>query len=169
MKKLIIFLSFFITSQASALGIKEAYKAIPHAQTPFHVLQSNMSDTEARYVSRLLSLSELAMVERVEAMKNGPENAHYERDIADILKQLSSLETPQKLRAVYDHIYQAIQQQRSYFTLHNSRDKKQQKQLIQGSHHHLITAYNMLMKLYPNESKHNQRAFFDYLCALDFI
>lgn len=169
MKKLVIVLGLFITTQASALGVKEAYEAIPHNQTPYHVLQSTIPDAESRYMARLLSLSELAMVERVEAMKNGPEKAHYDSDIANILNQLDRLKTPQKLRAVYDHIYQAIQQQRRYFTLIHAQDKQEKKRLVQSSHQHLITAYNLLMKLYPNESRHNQAAFYDYLCALDFI
>ncbi len=64
-----VFLLFLPTGQA--IEISEAYRLIPHTQIPFHNLQSNMPDVEAKYVSKLLTLSELAMVERVEAMTDG--------------------------------------------------------------------------------------------------
>lgn len=33
----------------------------------------------------------------------------------------------------------------------------------------LLGAYGNLMRMYPNEDGTNRQAFFDYLCALDFI
>lgn len=41
--------------------------------------------------------------------------------------------------------------------------------LIRSSHGKLIAAYNDLMALYAQEGSHNRQAFFDHLCALDFI
>ena len=40
---------------------------------------------------------------------------------------------------------------------------------IQTAHRLLIQSYNKLIKLYPNSSAQNRQAFYDHLCALDFI
>ncbi len=166
----ILFLLFSANSQA--LDIARAYRLIPHQQTPFYLRKSNLPDSEARYISKLLALSELAMAERVEAMIDGPGKSRYDADIATILGKLSKLETPARLRPVYQHIVTAIGEHRSYFALQISVDanaKAKQKQLVKSSSQHLISAYGLLKQLYPQETKHNQQAFFDYLCALDFI
>ena len=41
--------------------------------------------------------------------------------------------------------------------------------LVRSSSNQLIQAYDYLMQSYPQESPHNRQAFFDHLCALDFI
>jgi hypothetical protein len=172
MRKPLFFLLLLIACNSFALEIEKAYRLIPHKQTPFILLQSKIPEPEAEYVARLLSLSELAMAERVAAMKDGPEKSGYISQIDSILWQLGNLETPQNLRPAHQHIQTAIQQHRNYFELHQVRGEKakaERNQLIQTSHRHLITAYNLLMRLYPQELKHNKQAFFDYLCALDFI
>ncbi|MCP4488040.1 MAG: hypothetical protein GY820_12070 [Gammaproteobacteria bacterium] len=51
----------------------------------------------------------------------------------------------------------------------DANTKVKQKQLVKSSSQHLIAAHSLLKQLYPQETKHNQQAFFDYLCALDFI
>ncbi len=169
-KYCILFLLFSANSQA--LDIARAYRLIPHQQTPFYLKQSNLPDPEARYISKLLGLSELAMAERVEAMIDGPDKSRYDADITTILGKLSKLETPAKLRPVYQHIVTAIEEHRSYFALEISGDANaevKQEQLVNSSSQHLIAAHALLRQLYPQETKHNKQAFFDYLCALDFI
>lgn len=165
----VCFLLLLFSSSSQALDTAEAYRLIPHKQTPFYLSKSNLPSNEASYVEKLLSLSERAMVERVEAMMEGPRKSNYARDIDRILLDLSNLKTPTKLKPAYQHIVTAIEQHRSYFALSGSSSKSKKQQLVKSSSRHLIAAYNVLMKLYPQESRHNKQAFFDYLCALDFI
>lgn len=168
----LLYLLLLFTHNSFALEIDTAYRLIPHKQTPFILLQSKIPKTEVEYVARLLSLSEFAMAERVEAMIDGPDKSGYISQIDSILWQLGNLKTPQNLQPAHQHILTAIQQHRAYFELHNlsgEKTKLQRNQLIQTSHRHLIMAYNLLMQLYPQETQHNKQAFFDYLCALDFI
>ncbi len=161
------FLLLVFSSSSLALDIAKAYRLIPHQQTPFYLSKTNIPNAEAKYVSRLLTLSELAMVERIEAMTKGVRKSRYHADIKEILSRLANLNTPSKLVPAHQHIVTAIEQHRSYFDMNTAKSKKQQ--LVQSSHQHLIAAYNVLMQLYPQETKHNKKAFFDYLCALDFI
>ena len=171
-KQLIVISLLFIAGGANALDIAKAYKMIPHQQTSFYLQQSRLPAAEAKYVAKLLSLSELAMAERVEAMADGPRKSNYDRDIADILNKLARLKTPTRLLPAYKHVVSAVQQHREVFSLQvtGAADAQaKQQQLVQSSHRHLIAAYDVLMQLYPDETRHNKQAFFDYLCALDFI
>jgi hypothetical protein len=40
---------------------------------------------------------------------------------------------------------------------------------VQTASARLHEAYAELMRLYPGEGTHNRDAFFDYLCALDYL
>jgi len=166
---IVCFLILVFSSNSLALDIAKAYRLIPHKQTPFYLSKSNLPKAEANYVEKLLSLSEIAMAERVEAMMNGARKSNYNSDINKVLSQLANLKTPSKLKPAYQHIVTAIEQHQAYFTLTGSNTKSKKQQLVQSSHRHLIAAYNVLMQLYPQETRHNKQAFFDYLCALDFI
>ena len=112
------------------------------------------------------------MAERVEAMVDGTLKSNYDSDINNILHRLGKLKTPSMLEPVYKHIIAAIKQQQSYFALMDSKganSRLNQQNLVNNSSQHLRAAYSRLMSLYPEETKHNKQAFFDYLCALDFI
>ena len=75
----------------------------------------------------------------------------------------------------------ALREQGSYFREWDQATAKRQPfpyTLYQGGNFHslvrsssskLIQAYNHLMQSYPKESPHNRQAFFDHLCALDFL
>ncbi len=170
MKPYVIFLSLLaFSSNSLALDVAKAYRLIPHEQTPFYISKSNLPKSEANYIATLLTLSELAMAERVEAMMNGARKSNYDSDIEKVLDRLANLKTPSKLKATYQHIVTAVEQHQAYFALTGSNAKPKKQQLVQSSHQHLIAAYNGLMQLYPQETRHNKQAFFDYLCALDFI
>jgi hypothetical protein len=169
---LIFILLNSLAFDSQALDIDEAYRLIPHQQTTFESGSSNIPKNEIKSVNRLLSLAELAMVERVNALKNGANKSHYFDRIDKILNDIENLEVEQNLQEVHQLIQTSIQQHRAYFETYkqtSKQSKTKKKQLIQGSHRNLIKAYNLLMKAYPQETKHNKQAFFDYLCALDFI
>jgi len=147
MKRVFLAFIFLVCSSAHAMGIEQAYQLIPHQRTVFQLHKTNLPVSEAQQVARLLKLAEKAMVERVNALKNGASKMGYQSRIE-------------------------VQQHRSFFELQNvsgSNAKASRNQLIQSSHQHLLAAYGVLMHSYPEETKHNKQAFFDYLCALDFI
>ncbi len=165
-------LLLLFAANSFALEVDKAYRLIPHRQTPFILHKSDIPQKEAAKVAQLLSLAERAMVARVGAMHNGPVKDSYFSQIDTILWQLDNLDTPENLRQAQIHVMAAIRQQRGYFELHKADGDKAQverNKLIQSSHQHLLTAYGILMQLYPLETRHNKQAFFDYLCALDFI
>jgi len=172
MKQVILALIFLICSSAHAMGIEQAYQLIPHQRTVFQLHKTNLPASDAQQVTRLLTLAEKAMVERVNALNNGASKTDYMSRIDSILWQIEQLQVPGQVTAARDHIQTAVQQHRSFFELQNvsgSNARAGRNQLIQSSHKHLISAYGVLMRTYPNETKHNKQAFFDYLCALDFI
>jgi hypothetical protein len=100
--------------------------------------------------------------------ENGSRPRNYEQLIANI----GALSAPDRLEPVKRLVGTAIEEQARYFSSldqskklsFNARDK-----LVQSSHAKLVNAYNLLMAQYPQESAHNNKAFFDHLCALDFI
>ena len=168
---LLIFVLLYCAS-GYAMGVDQAYRSIPHQRTVFELQQSTIPASEARQVAKLLSLSEKAMVERVDAMVNGAKKTGYFSRIDSILWQIDQLPVPKRVQAARDNIHQAVQQHRAFFELQKvtgNKAKASRNKLVQSSHRHLITAYQQLKKAYPRETKHNQQAFFDYLCALDFI
>ena len=172
MKKTLFLCAFAISFNTFALEIDRAYQLIPHQQTTFLAGQSKIPRDEVKAVNRLLSLAELAMVERVNALQKGPKASQYFSRIDRVLQNIQSMEVTPGLQKIRQHIQTSIQQHSAYFELYEQTDKQskaKQKQLVQSSHQHLITAYNLLMTAYPQETKHNKQAFFDYLCALDFI
>ena len=92
--------------------------------------------------------------------------------IDSLLWQIDQLRVPKRVQVARDNIHQAVQQHRAFFELQNvtgNRAEASRQQLVQSSSRHLIRAYQKLKQTYPEETKHNQQAFFDYLCALDFI
>ena len=157
------------------MSVASAYKAIPHKQTPLRPDIAAMSDSEARFFERLFELTDIAMVERVQTLywfqtqgSKGAKAPNYEQ----ILSQMDRLEVPGHLVPVHGLIRQAIAEQQQYFAdENNSRQFKfdSNAPLIQSSHNKLMKAYQFLQVQFPNEGKHNKSAFFDHLCALDFI
>ena len=72
----------------------------------------------------------------------------------------------------------AIGEQRDFFRAWSSangrdflklRKTYNQHELIQSSHLKLQSAYTQLMLIFPHEDDYNQKAFYNHLCALDFI
>ena len=172
MRQTLFILLLLANSSVNALEIDQAYRLIPHQQTTFKLHRSTIPESEARGVAHLLSLAEQAMVERVDAQAKGPDRSGYLSRIDSILWQIDHLDVPANIAAAREHILTAVQQHRAYFELHGANEsgaRAARQQLIQSSHGHLISAYNRLMQSYPAETQHNKQAFFDYLCALDFI
>ena len=158
-----------------SLSVADAYRAIPHQQTTFDANGSRIAGREQRFIEELFRLTDFAVAERVQSLQwylsggmNGARPSNYEA----LIGRLAALPAPDRLRPVKKLIGDAIEEQARYFSTQdetsrlkfNARDKR-----VQNSHHKLVNAYNLLMARYPEESAHNKKAFFDHLCALDFI
>jgi hypothetical protein len=157
------------------LSVAAAYQAIPHQRTTFRPDIAAMPAGEVRYFERLFELTDIAMVERVQTLQwfqtrgaKGAKAHNYEQ----ILARFNALPTPSHLAPVHGLIRQAITEQRQYFSsVDNGRTFRfdANASLVQNSHNKLVKAYKLLMVQFPNEHEHNRTAFFDHLCALDFI
>lgn len=178
-------LTFNVAAYAQDMTIEEAYKAVPHARTPFDPGQSRIAADDAQYLGQLFAVTDLALRARIQALQYLYHNADtsvlkkYDAEIEDALSALSVAKTPAHLSQVRDMIISGIHDQQNFFhewaALEGKPGFDEIKQgipshpLVQNAHQKLVSAYSMLKQLYPTESEHNQQAFFDHLCALDFI
>ncbi len=159
-----------------ALSAERAYSRIPHPRTPFRPDFGRMTAREARYLEALFRLTDVGVVERVylqEQVRSGAMGSPETTNYGEILAGLRGLSTPDHLRDVEALIFEAIGEQSRYL-----EDWRQtgipgyfsaDAALVQSSHRKLIAAYQRLIRLYENEGRHNKQAFYDHLCALDFI
>jgi hypothetical protein len=127
-------------------------------------------------------------VARVEALQwfqsaggRGAPFHQYEAQVAAILDRLQGMTVPSRLAHVHQLVVGAIQtQQKFYAEWQATKEQGRPFQprlvgggaghpLIQSSSQKLHSAYDELMQLYPEASWRNKDAFFDYLCALDFV
>ncbi len=165
-----------LQTNKTTLSVEDAYRTIPHRRTVFQTNQTEMSTVENEYLDNFFHLVDLAIVERVEMMswlttngQKGRKGINYDK----VLNDLEGLDTPSSLAEIHRLVIEAIEHQRSFLEewqkdpgkKHNfASDPK-----VRGANKKLIHAYQKLIGLYANESQHNKQAFFDYLCALDFI
>jgi len=135
-----------------------------------------MPPAEKEFLNEFLHLVDLAMAQRVEMLlwlstngQGGSEDNNY----AQILDDLESLDIPSALKKVHRLVVEAIEQQRSFLEEWQKNPRKKRNFVtdpkVRGASQKLRSAYSQLMSLYPHEEQHNKKAFFDYLCALDFI
>lgn len=158
-----------------SMPVDKAYRSIPHQQTTFNSSSATMSVEDAGYLNKLFSIVDVAVVERVQTLRwyqtgglRGVNNNNY----AQIISELEQMDVPDNLKQAHTLIQQAIVEQNQYFRKIDSSDIysfKANDLTIRSSHTKLIKAYNLLMALFPKENNHNKTAFFDHLCALDFI
>ena len=159
-----------------AMSIEAAYRAIPHNRTAFVPAQAQMSREESIYLEALFALTDCAVAERVylqDRLRRGQAVDIRATNYRAILEGLSSLGTPAELLSVEGLINEAIEEQRDYLEQWaqsgNPKYFNRHAPLVQESHGKLIAAYLELIRRYGVESVRNRQAFYDYLCALDFI
>jgi hypothetical protein len=186
------FISLFILSLllqplASAMTVEEAYRAIPHRYTAFETKSAKMDLKEAAYLESFFRLVNLAIIERVQMLtwfqsngRQGSSLQSYRKRVGDLITQFGALAVPKNLEEVRRQVVEAIKDQRTYFEEWEQAMTKREPfryALSTGPRHpkvlassqKLQQAYAQLMRLYPQEVSRNQQAFFDHLCALDFI
>ncbi len=173
-------------AQAADMTIDQAYKSIPHGRTQFDQSRATMSAVESKYIDHLFFATDLAMRERVVMLryfeyKNTAQYIEqYNKEIGNLLASFDLTKAPTKnLAQVEKLVIEAIREQQAFFNKRHKNNDAIPKRamystyrnytLVQSSHRKLIQAYMLLKKAYPREGGHNKKAFFDHLCALDFI
>ena len=167
---------FTFNPNSYGLSVEEAYRAIPHQRTIFDEQAAVMPVNEKKFLSEFFVLVDLAMVERVGILlwlTTRGEKGNVAQGYPDILNKLNALEVPNNLREVHRQVIEAIEQQRQFLDEWkekgvSSMDIHAHPKVISASEK-LRSAYSLLMQAYPKENARNKQAFFDYLCALDFI
>lgn len=163
------------TPSVFALTVEEAYRAIPHNRTVFDLNAAKMRDEEREYVYRLFKLVDLAIVERVGELlyiSSSGSKGNRSKDYDRILAQMNLMKIPPRLEAVHQLVVDAIKEQRAALRQWQKKgfpSNFDQDQRVLSSSQKLRQAYSHLLQLFPKEGQHNKAAFFDYLCALDFI
>ena len=180
-------LLFWGNASVSAISVEEAYRAIPHRHTPFKSSLVKMNPKNAVFLQEFFRLLNLAIVERVQTQawfqSNGQKGSafpNYQRTAAGLIAQLEALTVPEGLKAMHRSLVDALKDQRAYFEewqravskrepfKHSLGTSPQHPRVISSSQK-LHEAYRRLMQAYPQEAERAKRAFFDHLCALDFI
>lgn len=179
MSKLYIgILLLFYSASTFGLSVEEAYRSIPHAQTTYMASKSLLQSKLKNDLENLFKIVDDAIVSRYEAYRNLFHGKSAERAIASyklVIKEISRLQVEKEVIPVKNKILSAMKIQIEYLERwgKSQKDKKvafnPQDPDVQKSSSDLKQAYNQLMSLYSNESGHNKKAFFDHLCALDFI
>jgi hypothetical protein len=156
-------------------SVEDAYRAIPHRRTVFDVGTARMSSEEREYLRQLFELVDLGIVERVGTLgwlksKGGhePSPEGYDR----VVSQLKALSVPARLGSVHRLVSEAMVEQRAALAEWRKTAVPADlagHPLVASSRGKLRRAYGELLALFPQEDGHNKAAFFDYLCAMDFI
>jgi hypothetical protein len=188
-RSLLLLLCGLLFREASlfAISVEEAYRAIPHRYTPFESRSVKMSSTDAAVLQEFFRILNLAIVERVQAQawfqsngKRGVAFPNYQRSTDGLIVQLEGLTIPESLKGVHRDVIDALKDQRAYFEewQRTVRRGKPFRYPPGASPHHprvlsssqkLQQAYARLIQIYPQETERAKQAFFDHLCALDFI
>ena len=150
MPKLLMLAVMLFAQSAAAMSVDDAYASIPHRRTVFDRRAALMPADEADGLVRLFALVDRAIVARV--TKTG-----YEPLLAD----LRALVLPPRLQPVQRLIVEAVVAERAFLDGDAAA--------VHAASARLHESYGQLMRLYPEEGAQNRDAFFDYLCALDFL
>lgn len=156
---------------AQPAEVTRAYKAIPHRFTPFQSSQAKMQASESAYLKKNFALVNQAVVVKVESMQRR-DYAGYDSKAASLVRQLKAQRPPKKLVKYHQLVIAAIEDQRAYFKTwkknpsarFNPADPK-----VRAASGKLQQAYGILLRQFPGQAKKVQQAFFDHLCALDFL
>ena len=166
-----------------AMTVEEAYRAIPHEQTDFDTKAAKMSAEESAFLAQFFTLVNYAIVAKVETLqwfsskgRHGSPYGQYKMKIDNLITEFQGLNVPKNLTDVHKLVLESVIIQHAYYEKWDTAVKRGEQfrfnrndQLISNSSARLIQAYHLLMAHYPQEAKNNKSAFYDYLCALDFI
>ena len=166
---------------AGAMTVDQAYAQLKHRRTVFDAGKTRASKEQVESLRRIFSYAELGTILKVRAY-----NAHYQGDraaYAAVLRDYDSLveitkrqAPPADVKQVHDLVAGAIAEQRAVLVSSAAKPKEALSRAslarepeVQKVHRDLIQAYNALLAKFPKEPQVNRDAFYDYLCALDFL
>jgi hypothetical protein len=177
----LLLLSAFFAAESQAMTVEQAYREIPHNRTVFDATTSALSAAQIKALKRLFELSDRGVVLRVaglQALQSSSNDVRLVLSQYDALtKELDSFAPPAEIESARALVAQAVRLHRQYFEI-IGRDKEagraielayRQNQLVKQASQQLISAYSVLMQTFPKEPAVNRQAFYDYLCALDFL
>lgn len=150
-----------------ALSVEEAYRLIPHRQTVFQAASAQMTGPESTYLSAFFSAIDHAIVAKVSSSRGSTVAQAY----APVWTAWAQLRPSAALRPTQERVKAAIEEQQA-FLLEVERKQtgwNMSHPRVRSASAKLQAAYGELMRIYGNENAGNKQAFFDYLCALDFI
>ncbi len=173
-------------AQEKEMTVEEAYAAVNHQRTQFKKVYAKMSQEEARYLEHLFFVTDLALRERMIMMRHFAQKRDedyiekYNAEIDNLLESFKLVSAPSPvLENVEDLVTDAIKEQKRFFEQWaGTKGTKFYSSwyhshafhpLVQSSHGKLLRAYSLLVKDYKSEGMDNKQAFYDHLCALDFI
>lgn len=166
-KMLCIFLALSGAGSVLAVSVDEAYRLIPHRQTVFQAASAQMPAAESAYLVAFFSVIDQAIVAKVSSSRGSTVAQAY----APVWTAWARLRPPSALKATQERVKAAIEEQQA-FLLEVERKQtgwNMSHPRVRSASAKLQAAYGDLMRIYGNENASNKQAFFDYLCALDFI
>jgi hypothetical protein len=162
------------------LPVEQAYAAIPHRRTVWAEGDSTAPVEEKAYLRVIFQVVDEAIAVRVAGLQNFSARRFEAIDVDGQFERLisfaRSMPVPARLGAYHNDIVSALSSDQQFFAEWKSQgDRFPFAQQIAGhpgvraADGALHAAYGELMSTYPGESQANKDAFFDYLCALDFL
>lgn len=168
-------------------SVEEAYAFFGHERVAYNPSASPIPENEKRYLEHLFYVADMATQARVNMMQyyfagtqaHKKQLPNYLKIMEEIKESFTFARAPTKdLREVEELFLLALAEQRDFFIYWSKaqgpnfislRKKFKNHELVQSSHIKLQRIYTQLMLIYPDETPHNQKAFYSHLCALDFI
>jgi hypothetical protein len=164
---------------AFAMEVEDAYRAIPHRHVVYDASRTTLTLEESRWMTAFHEMVDEAIALRVATQswlatggKSGEPLERYRARMDGLEGRLRALASPRSVVEARDLVLAALADQRAYFeSWQREKDGRasRNESLVQSSHSRLVQAYNVLMSRFPQEGAGNRDAFFDHLCALDFI
>jgi len=155
--------------------ITQAYRAIPHRRTRYTASRSKLDEADSHFLAELFRWVDYGVVARVGALQGlHSQRAANQRveELNAIARQVEALAVLPKAGDAVRMIVSALDEQRAALESWQRQGLPTHLQAdprVRRSSRLLRSAYGQLMSSYPEETKHNKQAFFDHLCALDFI
>jgi hypothetical protein len=157
----------------------EAYRLIPHQRTVFLPESSVIDETSKAQVEQILQAVDVAVALRVRLLNdfnNGKLESPRIQLYNDLIHKINSVQSP-NLEHLRSLLVKALTEQRDFFNeseLGKTQSNSPRPDIASNTHvnassSQLHAAYSELLRLFPKENAHNKQAFFDYLCALDFL
>jgi hypothetical protein len=175
-----IALAFDAQPIPTAAEVANAYAAIPHQRTPFDASSSTAAAKQKADLARLFAYTDRGVVLRVQGMKaHGAKDAAglkramagYDALIAELKREPFAGEVAQAQALVIEalQLQQRHLQSRPEGGLVFVRQQISTVPDVRAASGKLLKAYDVLMRAFPEETKRNKAAFYDHLCALDFL